>query len=202
VEGSEGGGGGGRGGRGFARLLMLLPRRLHAGEGAVERVLAPCARFGAQGAADVALAGWLEDGLNFDQLGLVVLHVLDERASGVVGAKDLVVFGGEGLEEEGGKGGAGDVLGGEPEDVSDLFARIVLGVLSILDGCVAMDVFRGEGKWESMDHSKSKKHEGVVVYLAIASNTSKKIRIAVFEHFTHQLVIMLIDPLVAVCIRS
>jgi len=65
-----------------------------------------------------------------------------------------------------------------------------------------MDVFRGEGKWESMDHSKSKKHEGVVVYLAIASNTSKKIRIAVFEHFTHQLVIMLIDPLVAVCIRS
>jgi len=53
-----------------------------------------------------------------------------------------------------------------------------------------------------MDHSKSKKHEGVAVCLAIASNKSKKIRIAVFEHFTHQLVIVLIDELVAVCIRS
>ena len=88
MEGSEGGGGGGRGGRGFARLLMLLPRRLHAGEGAVERVLAPCAWFGGGGAADVALASRLEDRLNFDQLSLVVLHVLDERASGVVGAED------------------------------------------------------------------------------------------------------------------
>jgi len=53
-----------------------------------------------------------------------------------------------------------------------------------------------------MDHSKSKKHEGIAVYLAEASNTSKKIRIVVFEHFTHQLVIVLIDPLVTVCIRS
>jgi len=53
-----------------------------------------------------------------------------------------------------------------------------------------------------MDHSKSKKHEGVAVYLAISSNISKKIRIAVFEHFTHQLVIVLIDSLVTVCIRS
>ena len=53
-----------------------------------------------------------------------------------------------------------------------------------------------------MDHSKSKKHEGVAVYLANASNLSKKIIIVVFEHFTHQLVIVLIDPLVTVCIRS
>ena len=53
-----------------------------------------------------------------------------------------------------------------------------------------------------MDHSKSKKHEGVAVYLAIASNLSKKFRIVVFEHFTHQLVIVLIDELVTVCIRS
>jgi len=49
-----------------------------------------------------------------------------------------------------------------------------------------------------MDHSKSKKHEGLAVYLAIASNPSKKFRIVVFEHFTHQLVIVLIDPLVTV----
>jgi len=53
-----------------------------------------------------------------------------------------------------------------------------------------------------MDHSKNKKHEGVAVYLAIASNISKKSRIAEFEHFTHQLVIVLIDELVAVCPRS
>jgi len=53
-----------------------------------------------------------------------------------------------------------------------------------------------------MDHSESKKHEGVTVYLAIASNGSKKLRIVVFEHFTHQLVIVLIDELVTVCIRS
>ena len=53
-----------------------------------------------------------------------------------------------------------------------------------------------------MDHSKSKKHEGVAVYLAAASNLSKKTRIVVFEHFTHQLAIVLIDELVTVCIRS
>ena len=53
-----------------------------------------------------------------------------------------------------------------------------------------------------MDHSKSQKHEGVVVYLAMASNISKKNRIHVFEHFTHQLFIVLIDEFVAVCIRS
>jgi len=120
--------------RRLARLLVLLPRRLLAGGGAVERAFAPGARFGGEGAADVALADRLEDGLNFDQLSLVVLHVLDERASGVVGAVDLMVFGGEGLEEEGGEGGGGDVLGGEAEDVSDLFAGIELGVLSILEG--------------------------------------------------------------------
>ena len=75
-------------------------------------------------------------------------------------------------------------------------------MLSILDGCVAMDVFSGEGKWVPMDHSKSKEHEGIAVYLAIHSNLSKKFRIVVFEHFTHQLVIVLIDELVTVCIRS
>jgi len=202
VEGAEGGRGGGRGGRGLARLLVLLPRRLLARGGAVERVLTPCARFGGEGAADVALASRHEDVLHLDQLSLVVLHVLDELADGVVGAVDLVVLGGEGFEEEGGEGSGGDVLGGEPEDLSDLFARIVLGRLSILEGRVALDVSSNKGKWVPMDHSKSKKHEGVAVYLAIASNGSKIIRIEVFEHFTHQLVIVLIDELVTVCIRS
>jgi len=94
------------------------------------------------------------------------------------------------------------VGGGEPEDVYDLYARIVLGWVSKPEG---RETFAGgsqKGKWVPMDHSKSKKHEGLAVYLAIASYCSKKIRIVVFEHFTHQLVIVLIDPLVAVCIRS
>jgi len=141
-----------------------------AGGGAVEGVSAPGAGFGGEGAADVALESRLEDGLNFDQLSLVVLHVLDELADGVVGAVDLVVFGGEVLEKEGEERGGGDVLGGEPEDVSDLFARIVLGRLGKLEHCVALVVFSGEGKWVPMDHSKSKKHEGLAVCLAIASN--------------------------------
>ena len=125
VEGAEEGRGGGRVGWGFARLPVLLPRRLHAGEGAVERALAPCARFGGGGAADVALAGRLEDGFNFDQLSLVVLHVLDELADGVVGAEDLLVdkLLGEVLPEEGGEGGGGNVLGVEAEDVKDFSAR-------------------------------------------------------------------------------
>jgi len=173
-----------------------------AGGGAVEGVSAPCARFGGEGAADVALASRLEDRLNFNQLSLVVLHVLDELADSVVWAVDLVVLGREGFEEKGGEGGGGDVLGGEAEDVSDLFARIELGRLGKLEGCVALDVFIGKGKWVPMDHSKSKKHEGVAVYLAIASNLSKKFRIVVFYHFTHQLVIVLIEELVTVCIRS
>jgi len=84
----------------------------------------------------------------------------------------------------------------------DFVARLVLGRASILEGREIIGVFSLEGRWMSMDHSKSKKHEGVAVYLAIASNLSKKIRIVEFEHFTHQLVIVLIDPLVAVCIRS
>ena len=67
---------------------MLLPGLFLAGGGAVERAFAPCARFGAQGAADVALANRLEDGGKLGELSLVVLHVLDERASGVVGAED------------------------------------------------------------------------------------------------------------------
>jgi len=130
--------------------------------------------------------------------------VLDERASGVVGAKDLLIneLFWEVLSEEGGEGGAGDERGGEPEDVLDFVARLVLGRASILEGREIIGVFSLEGRWMSMDHSKSKKHEGVAVYLAIASNLSKKIRIVEFEHFTHQLVIVLIDPLVAVCIRS
>jgi len=130
--------------------------------------------------------------------------VLDERASGVVGAEDLYVdeLLGEVLSEEGGEGGAGDVGGGEAEDVYNLSASIELRVLSKLKRRVAIFICSCNGKWESMDHSKGKKQEGVAVYLAIASNMSKKIRIEEFEHFTHQLVIMLIDELVTVCIRS
>jgi len=129
--------------------------------------------------------------------------VLDERASGVIDAEDLLVdeLLGEVLSEEGGEGGGGDVLGGEAEDVSDFAARIVLGLLSCLKRRV-MCLCLEEGKWVPMDHSKSKKHEGVAVYLALHGNMSKKIRIVVFEHFTYQLVIVLVDELVTVCIRS
>jgi len=147
------------------RLLVLLPRRLLALGGAVERVLAPGARFRAEGAADVALASRLQHIFNFDQLSLVVLHVLDELADGVVGAVDLVVLGGERLEEEGGEGDGGDVLGGESEDVSDLFASIELGRLGKLEHCVALVDFIGKGKWVPMDHSKSKKHTRDSVYI-------------------------------------
>jgi len=126
--------------------------------------------------------------------------VLDELADRVVGTVDLVVLGGEGFEEEGGEGGAGDVGGGEAENLSDFVTRIK--VFGTLEGSVASKTWGVKGKWVSMDHSKSKKHEGVAVFLAIASDGSKKFRIEVFEHFTHQLVIVLIDPLVTVCIRS
>jgi len=140
----------------------------------------------------------------FTQLRFVVGRdcAAEELADGVVRVVDFVVLGGEGVEEEGGEGGGGDVLGGDPEDVLDLFARIELGRLSSLKRRVALDLGSFKGKWVSMDHSKSKKHEGVAVFLAIASNTLKKSRIEVFEHFTHQLVIVLIDELVTVCIRS
>ena len=97
MEGAEGGRGGGRGGRHLARLLVLLPRSLLTGGRAVERVFATCAGFGGSGAADVALEGWLQNVLHLDQLSLVVLHVLDELADGVVGAVDLVVLGGKGM---------------------------------------------------------------------------------------------------------
>jgi len=129
--------------------------------------------------------------------------VLDECASGVVGAEDLLIdeLFGEVLSEEGGEGGGGDVGGGEAEDVLDLTARIVLGVLSKLEGRKAI-VCISKGKRVSMDHSKSKKHEGVAVFLANAGKLSKKIIIVVFEHYTHQLVIVLIDELVTVCPRS
>ena len=128
--------------------------------------------------------------------------MLDELADGVVGAVDLVVLGGEGSEEEGGEGGGGEVLGGEPENLANLTARIELRMLSYLEGREALGLGSLEGKWVPMDHSKSKKHEGVGVYLAIASNLSQKNRIVVFEHFTHQLVIVLVDEIVTVCPRS
>jgi len=160
----------------LARLLVLLPRRLLALGGAVERALAPCARFRAQGAADVALASRLQHGLNLGQFSLVVLHVLDEGADGVVRAVDLVVLGGEGFSEEGGERGGGDVVGGEPEDLYDLFARILV-LSKIRERGSLRPALAGslKRKWVSMDHSKSKKHEGVAVYLAIASKLSKKI---------------------------
>jgi len=69
--------------------------------------------------------------------------VLDERADVVVGAVDLVVLGGEGVEEEGGEWGGGDVVGGEAEDVSDLFARIELGMLSNLEEASNMSLSLG-----------------------------------------------------------
>jgi hypothetical protein len=87
-------------------------------------------------------------------------------------------------------GGAGDVLGGESENLSNLTARIELRVLSKLKRCVALGIGSFKGKWVSMDHSKSKKHKGLAVFLTISSKLLKKIRIPVFEHFTHQLVIV------------
>jgi len=190
--------------RRLAHRLVLLPRRLLALGGAEVAGFAPCASFRCGGLTDVALVGrLLQHVLHLDQLSLVVLHVLDERASVVIDAEDLLVdkLFGEVLSEEGGEGGGGDVLGGEVEDLADLFARIVVGALSKLEGRKTTWTFSVEGKWVPMDHSKSKKQKGVAVYLAIASNTSKKLRIVEFEHFTHQLVIVLIDPLVTVCIR-
>ena len=102
--------------RRFARLLVHFPRSLLALGGAEVAGFAPCARFRCGGLADVALASrFLQHVLHLDQLSLVVLHVLDKRASGVVGAKDLLVdkLLGEVLSEEGGEGGGGDVGGGE-----------------------------------------------------------------------------------------
>ena len=109
---------------------------------------------------------------------------------------------GEVLSEEGGEGGGGDVGGGAAEDVLDFSASIELGVHSKETGVFSLGISTSKGKWVPMDHSKSKKNEGVAVYLAVASNTSKKFRIHEFEHFTHQLVIVLIDEFVTVCPRS
>jgi len=70
----------------------------------------------------------LQHVLHLDQLSLDVLHVLDERASGVVGAEDVVIYEllGEVLSEEGGEGGGREVLGGEgSEDVLDQSACLV-----------------------------------------------------------------------------
>jgi len=131
--------------------------------------------------------------------------VLDERASGVIDAEDLLVdkLLGEVLSEEGREGGGGDVGGGEAEDVLDFFARIVAFRKS-KKTCASRpnSENNAERRWVPMNYSKSKKHEGLAVYLALHGNMSKKIRIVVFEHFTHQLVIVLIDALVTVCIRS
>ena len=78
-----------RGGWGFARLLVLLPRSFLALGAAEVAGFAPCTRFRRDVLADVALASrLLQHVLYINQLGLVVLHVLDERASGVVGAED------------------------------------------------------------------------------------------------------------------
>ena len=107
------------------------------------------------------------------------------------------------LSEEGREGGGGDVGGDEAEDLDYFFARIVAFRKS-KKTCASRPVCENnaERRWVPMDHSKSKIHEGVAVFLAIASNLSKKLRIAVFEHFTHQLVIVLVDELVTVCPRS
>jgi len=156
--------------RRLARLLVLLPRRLLALGAAEVAGFAPGARFPCGGLADVALASrFLHHVLHLDQLSLVVLHVLDEGASGVVDAEDLLVdeLLGEVLSEEGGEGGGGEVLGGEAENLDNLFARIF--VLSKIKHCVALVVFSGEGKRVSIDHSESKKHVGFAVHLAFAS---------------------------------
>ena len=91
--------------RRLANLLVLLPRRLLALGGAKVVDFAPCAPFRRVGVADDALASRLQHILHLDQLSLVVLHVLDECASGFVGAKDLIVdelLGEELSSEEGG----------------------------------------------------------------------------------------------------
>jgi len=58
----------------------------------------------------------------------------------------------------------------------DFSASIELRVLCPLEGrFIVFWVLHGEGKWVSMDHSKSKKHEGVAVFLTKLSNLLKKI---------------------------
>jgi len=117
-------------GRRLARLLVLLPRRLLALGAAEVAGFAPCARFRSGGLADVSLASlFLQHVLylsHLSQFSLVVLHVLDEGPSGVIGAEDLLVdeLLGEVLSEESGEGGGGDVGGGEAEDVLDFVERI------------------------------------------------------------------------------
>ena len=102
--------------------------------------------------------------------------MLDELADGVVGAVDLVVFGGEGSEEKGGEGGGGEVLGGEAEDLLDLSARI--NELGTLKWLIAIIICSLKRRWVSMDHPKSEKHEGVAVnQAATTGDISKKNRI-------------------------
>ena len=136
MEGAEACLGGGRGGWGVALLLVLLPRRLLTRCAAEVAGFAPCERFRRGSLADVALASrFLQHVLHLHQLSLVVLQDLDERASGVIDAEDLIVdkLLGEVLSEEAGEGGGGDVQGGETEDLYNLLARIKLIILSKLE---------------------------------------------------------------------
>ena len=71
----------------FARPLVLLPARDLVSDGAIKRALASGASERGREVADGASSIRIE----LDQLSLVVLHVLDEGADGVVGAKDLLV---------------------------------------------------------------------------------------------------------------
>jgi len=98
------------------------------------------------------------------------------------------------LSEEGGEGGGGDVGGGEAENLDNLSARILV-LSKIMEPWWLQEQEGAGGSFEEQETRGC-------VYLTIHSNTSKKIRIAVFEHFTHQLVIVLVDELVTVCPRS
>jgi len=74
----------------LARLLVLLPRRLHAGEGTVERVLAPGARFRTEGAADIALASRLQE-LRTLHKGIALLNMCIQRSGAGDGPTSVVV---------------------------------------------------------------------------------------------------------------
>ena len=74
----------------LARLLVLLPRRLHAREGTVERVLAPGARFRTEGAADIALASRLQE-LRTLHKGIALLNMCIQRSGAGDGPTSVVV---------------------------------------------------------------------------------------------------------------
>ena len=105
--------------------------------------------------------------------------------------------------EEGGEGGGGDVPGGEAEDFDDFAACIELGCSANWRAvCQKESAALRESGADGPFEDKSKKHEGVGCTSGSPGILSKKIRIPLFEHFTHQLVIVLIEELVTVCIRS